>query len=169
MSVELLEKFQTGIVGLVGFAGVILTLFVNARISRRQAREDQNHERKVLAHALLSELTSLRRSTERNAQCLRDPASATPGVLIPAAHATPVFDANVARLGLLGSAQVGPVLEAYVYLEEFDRNLALLSRPDQSGLYRVLDAPYITPVTTMLESLLPRLDAAIAALKDQKR
>lgn len=169
MSIEFLEKFQTGIVGLLGFTGVILTLFVTAHISRRQAREGQEHERKVLAHALLAELTSLRRSTEGNAQDLRDGTSATPGMLIPAAHATPVFDANVARLGLLGDGQVGPILEAYIYLEEFDRNLALFSHPDHSERYRVVEAGYITRVTTMLESLLPRLDAAIAALKDQER
>ena len=38
------KTFQAAIVGLIGFAGVIITLVANARIARQQVREAQDHE-----------------------------------------------------------------------------------------------------------------------------
>ena len=128
---DLLEKFQTGIVGLIGFAGVIVTLVVNARLSRRNLRETHDHDRDTLARGLLAELRSSRRSLDRNLQQLRclDPVI-HPGLNMPAHNATPVFDSSIARLGLLPNECIDPVLNAYLCLKEFDRSMVLFTRPE---------------------------------------
>jgi hypothetical protein len=104
MYIDLLQKFQTGIVGLLGFTGVILTLFTNAWIARRQARDTRNHERETLARALLAELSSHRRSIARNVEEVTKRAEeGTGSLLAPAITNTLLFDASVARFGLVSS------------------------------------------------------------------
>lgn len=165
---NILERFQTGIVGLIGFAGVIITLFVNACITRRHANEARGHERVTLARALLTELSSHRRSVKQN---LKDMEKANPEageLLLPAIRETAVFDANVSHLGRLSAVQVGPVLEAYLRLKEFNRSIALFSTPDSTGHYQAVGGQDAPKVGHMLQSLSPHLDAAIAALGGTK-
>ncbi|MGH6912114.1 MAG: hypothetical protein ACREH3_00210 [Geminicoccales bacterium] len=119
--IELLEKFQAGIVGVLGFAGVIITLVVNACITRRHARETRSHERETLARALLAELSSQRRSVKDNVEIFEKAGRGKGELLVPAIAKAAVFNANVSHLGRLSAVQVGPVLEAYIVLEEFDR------------------------------------------------
>ena len=75
-----------------------------------------------------------------------------------------MFDANVSHLGRLPAAQVGPVLEAYIVLKEYNRSLVLFSTPDNSGQYRAVGGQDAPQVGLMLQSLLPRLEVAIASL-----
>ena len=166
MIIDFLERFQTGIVGLIGFTGVILTLFVNAWIARRHGRDARKHERETLGRALLAELSSHRQSIKRNIEAVTERAgNGTGALLVPAITNTPVFDASVARIGLLPGEQLGPVLEACLTLKEIDRSISLISAPDVSGHYRIIKGEYAPKAQPMLESLLPVLDAAIAALE----
>ena len=169
---HLLEEFQTGvatlIVGMLGFAGVIITLVVNARITRRDAREARRHERETLARALLAELSSHRQSVKKNVEDMEKTNMGTGQFLVPAIIETPVFDANVSHLGRLSAAQVGLVLDAYLVLKEYNRSLVLVSTPENSGHYRAVEAQCAPQVGLMLQSLLPHLDAAIAALDGAK-
>ncbi len=93
---ELLAKFQTGIVGLIGFAGVILVLVVNAWIVRRQVRNQRDHESDTLARALLAELRIYHQVFSGGVEIPTDHSPTERKLLVPAASATPVFDANVA-------------------------------------------------------------------------
>jgi hypothetical protein len=54
--VDLVERFQTLVVGITGFAGVIASLVVNAWLARRQQAQRVEHERDVLRTALRAEL-----------------------------------------------------------------------------------------------------------------
>ena len=50
--VEFFEKFQTFLLGLLGFAGVIYTIIMNARLARQQHERELSHERTALRTAL---------------------------------------------------------------------------------------------------------------------
>ncbi len=165
MLLEVLGKFQTGIVGVVGFVGVIMTLVANAWIARRRDAKLRAHEKDTLARALSAELRIYRRSVASNVGDAGPEHSTDAEHLIPARSALPVFDANVGRLGLLDANQVGPVLEVYTTLKEFDRALVLFSTPDQSGLYRAVPAERAAMVYRLFASMVPKLDRAIAALE----
>jgi hypothetical protein len=56
----LLREYQTLIVGAVGFAGVIATLFTNAWLSRKEHTRQVDHERTALKAALSAELSIIR-------------------------------------------------------------------------------------------------------------
>ncbi len=65
-----LNNYQTLIVGVVGFAGVILTLLYNAKTARAQRDEEREHERRALRAALIAELQINRYSLEENSRLL---------------------------------------------------------------------------------------------------
>jgi len=56
------ERFQTIFVGLLGFAGVMLTLWYNARVGRRQGERVLRNEQASICAALHAELTIRRES-----------------------------------------------------------------------------------------------------------
>src|SRR5690606_22562409 len=59
---QLAKDFQTVIVGLIGFSGVIFTLYTNARLSRKQHERNISHEKEILKAALHAELELARRT-----------------------------------------------------------------------------------------------------------
>ena len=69
--VEFFEKFQTFLLGLLGFAGVIYTIIMNARLARQQHERELSHERTALRTALCAEIEILRGSYEDRSQTLR--------------------------------------------------------------------------------------------------
>ena len=54
------KDFQSGIVGILGFTGVIITLFVNADLAQLTRHEQIKQSRVVLQTALQQELTSIK-------------------------------------------------------------------------------------------------------------
>lgn len=160
-----LERFQTGIVGAVGFVGVIVTLVANAWIARRRDAALRAHERETLIRGFSAELRAYRQVIASSAESLNTESPADGELQIPAHSAMPVFDANVGRLGLLDESQVGPVWDAYTMLKEFDRALVLFSKPDQSGLFRAVPAARAAKVRQMFGGMVPKLDSAIAVLE----
>ena len=62
-----IQHFQTQIVGIIGFAGVIATLWFNARQARNQRIDERHHESEALRTALIEELKIIRESVTENA------------------------------------------------------------------------------------------------------
>jgi hypothetical protein len=71
------QEFQTLTVGIVGFAGIILTLCFNARQAREQRREERRHECQTLRAALLEELKINRETLVSNMRDVRETAMAS--------------------------------------------------------------------------------------------
>ena len=59
---ELIETYQTLIVGILGFLGVIATLIFNSKLSRDLRKDELKHERNSIRQALITELESLKGS-----------------------------------------------------------------------------------------------------------
>jgi hypothetical protein len=67
---NLIKDFQSGLVGVLGFAGVIITLWWNAHLSEQTRLQELNQTRQTLQSALHQELWSVRqelRNIERYA------------------------------------------------------------------------------------------------------
>jgi hypothetical protein len=67
-----IQEFQTLTVGIIGFAGVISTLLINARQAREQRREERRHERQTLRVALIEELKINREMLAYNIDKVKD-------------------------------------------------------------------------------------------------
>src|SRR5919109_570157 len=75
-------EFQTLIVGCLGFAGVIITLVLNAWYSRQQRREERRHECQTLRVALIEELRIIRGALARETEKENDTSEAD-GYAVP--------------------------------------------------------------------------------------
>ena len=123
MLLDLLTRFQTLVVGVLGFGGVILTLFFNARLARRQRSDEREHERRVYRAALRVELQALRDVYTDRATMLE---TAPRGCLVPARAGTEVFDRLLDKIGLLSPEESAVVLRAFVLAKELPGRVRLL-------------------------------------------
>lgn len=121
-----LQTYQSGLVGLIGFGGVILTLRTNAKIARDGREETRKHERHVLATALLAE-TELQIDALQQAVIRMSPENLkTQSVAIPGINLSIVTEANFSKLGLLSNDAAQAVLASYLGREQTKLNLKLV-------------------------------------------
>ena len=95
----LLEKYQTLFVGLIGFAGVIATLFQNARLNRKQHERDLLHERTTLRQAMISELRILEDTFDDRSKTKAG--GEYQDWLVPARVSDSVYQAFLPRIGII--------------------------------------------------------------------
>ena len=166
-----LQTYQTLVVGFVGFTGVIITLWFNARTARDQRRDELAHEREVLRVALIAELKINRRSLRENAETLREnPPDSEGGAFVPTDPMDDVYRAFVPRIGLLSQDEVGKVMDAYLTLETFDAKLFLIGVPVPTSPRHVNVPGSNLPILAgMQESVLGPIDEAIGALEKSRR
>jgi len=167
-----LQQFQGTVIGLVGFAGVIATLFMNDLIARRQHAAAVMHERHSLRTALIEELQVLRSMYDGNARtCLKaqekipnpPPRAAFD---VPVYDMTDIYDRSTPRLGILSSPELGKVMRAYMMHRQVRHRIVnLLADPQTITASSVKVPATRTPLLkATCESLLPELDDAIALL-----
>jgi hypothetical protein len=165
---RVLQQFQTAIVGIIGFTGVILTLWWNARLARNVRTEAIKHDRVTLRATLLEELKVLKSSYERAGTELgevdRDSGG---GMSIPLDPLTAVYDQMLTRLGLLSANEIEKVMDAYLSVKQTKFSLLLIrdeTRMPVDGWISI-SGRYCGVVKGMYESLLPKFDAAISVLR----
>lgn len=161
-----LETYQTLVVGLVGFAGVIATLVVNAKIARDQRREEREHEREVLRGSLIAELRINRRSLEENSRLLKEqPPDDQGGVMVPTDLIDGAYRSLIQRIGLLSDDEVSRVMWAYGALETYSAKLFLIGVPVHTSPRHVqVPAQNATYLVAMQEGMFALVDEAIEAL-----
>ena len=121
----LLEKYQTLVVGLVGFTGVIATLYANSRLDRKQHEREILHEERALRQALISELRILQGILEDRSQTKSG--GQYSDCMFPAHIPDTVYRTFLPRIGILSSEEVSAVMGAYVLVAELPQRLWLLS------------------------------------------
>lgn len=127
---DFVENYQTLIVGILGFIGVMATLVLNALLARRAEQRRITHETGVLRTALIEEMKVQRdalvhavegsnRATDRSNVGKQD-------ALTPLRRWTDIFDNSLSKLGLLTPNEVAAVLDAYLPLKELTSKVRLL-------------------------------------------
>jgi hypothetical protein len=166
--IDVLRQFQTGIVGIIGFAGVIITLLTNAKIARNAREDTIRHERSTLRTALCEELQMLRDTYAHNAEFL---STRRPGpgehLDVPLLDMTNLFDSMHEKLGLLTRQQLAAVLNAYMMHRQMRHNMVSLLGgtpiPSATGVRVPQSSTEI--LRKLYEKLIPEFDKAINALK----
>ena len=165
---ELLERFQTSIVGVLGFTGVILTMIVNAKTQRGLQSAQRQHEVRALRTALVVELKANVQMYEVRISDLSQ-ANGTHHALVPSKVTNNIYQSSLPDVGLLSAHEVESVLRAYLLLEEMPYRLRLLAGTNNVGGYNDefirIDADKQDAARKIHEALLPRLREAVAALE----
>jgi hypothetical protein len=162
---EWLYKYQTLIVGIVGFAGVIFTLFYNAKTVRDQRDEEREHERKALRAALIAELQINRYALEENSRQLREKPSKGV-VFVPTDRMDGTYQSFLPRIGLLSEGEVSKVMSAYLTLETYNAKLFLVGAPVHTSPRHVeVPAKNFKLLAAIQERVLEPVDQAIEALE----
>lgn len=161
-----IEKFQTLIVGVIGVAGVIVTLLYNAKVARDQRRDERDHEREALRVALIEELQINRRSLKENSDKLReDPPNERGGAYVPTDPMDDAYRSFVPKIGLLSQEEVSKVMEAYLSLQTYNAKLFLLGVPvNTSPRHAKVPAENCTALADLQEVMIGPIDEAIEAL-----
>ena len=123
------QEFQSLIVGTLGFAGVIITLVLNALYAREQRREERSHECQTLRVALIEELSINRMSLARNVEEIKNVPDGRGGFDVPTNPMDDAYRAFTHRIGLLTRAEVSKVMFAYLTLRQHNANLFLVGGP----------------------------------------
>jgi hypothetical protein len=123
---ELLDRFQGAIAAciaaFIGFAGIIITIRSNARISERTLRNQRSQEKDALVTTLYSELTTIGDIIDENLAKL----DVIEDIFLHPLHNEDTFlDACVGKLGLLQQQTISKVLRAYLAWKEVPKKLIL--------------------------------------------
>jgi len=171
----LLKDYQSGLVGLLGFTGVIVTLIVNAKLARRQHERKLADERAILRGALLAELTILRNVYQDRIEKVADRPGPGSGIIVPVHVISEVYNRLMDKLGLLTSDEAGKVISAYLLARELPENVRLVKwskqlPADQDTEHFILvPPPAIETVLKMHRVQLGEIEKAIDALTNATR
>ena len=119
----ILEQFQTTIVGIVGFAGVIWTLHANSKNARVEHRRQLGSRRTALRRILTAELRNYERALKKNLESERPNDR-----LISVGRIHRLFsDQLAADLGLLELHEIDVVVNALISLDGMEHFLENIS------------------------------------------
>ncbi len=123
---QLLKDFQTLIVGVIGFGGVVLTLLANSWMSRRKQTQLIEHETCSLRTALIAELEQIEKSFKAKAIPVKEEEQPS-GAFHPKETQLPIYENFVGKFGLLTKEEVSVVIKAYNLVNEAPTRIQLLS------------------------------------------
>lgn len=159
------QEHETLTVGVLGFVGVISTLWINAWQAREQRREERRHERQTLRAALIEELKINREALVGNTENI-DNISETGGYFVPTDLMDDGYRAFTDRIGLLSQAEVRKVMYAYLSLRTYNAKLFLVGVPPHTGDRHVQVPAENGPLLSgMQESLIGPINEAIEVME----
>lgn len=108
------ERFQTAIVGIIGFAGVVLTIRMNAKAARMQQERQIESDRRALRRALCAELEYVRVCFQAVCEGNTNWTSGKPAsICVPNLPPTPIYTNAIGKIGLLSEREIAAVVKAY--------------------------------------------------------
>lgn len=162
------KDFQTLIVGLFGFAGVIYTLRVNAQLALEQHERNVAHETEIMSTALRAELHIIKNSYIDNS-APEENSEETSDAFFPEKTYTDAYHAFVGKIGLLSRDQASSVIKAYNSAEEVPNRLRLLSSGHDASFekpgYIFVKAEHYLKAIGIYKAMLPAVEEAITKLE----
>jgi hypothetical protein len=163
----ILENFQTLIVGTIGFAGVVYTIYKNAQIAREQTDSIRSHNRDAFRTAIYCELETIKDMFETRAKDLgADPPSF---VILPELVTINVYASLRSKIGLLTTEEITPIIKAYLLIEELPMRLKVLADHSEAGAhyegYIYIGKEQVKNAGKLHESFLIKINEALNAIK----
>ena len=165
--------YQTLIVGAFGFAGIIITLIINAKIARAQRNDEREHERRAIRVALLAELKINRDSLQKNLykEEVRSREGRSDVLVVPTDRLDGAYLAFLPKIGVLSEDEVNEVMLAYLTLLTYNAHLFFIGKPDtMSPRHVYVPSEKVKWLMGMQKDTLEPIDQAINVLeKGQER
>jgi hypothetical protein len=122
----------------------------------------------VVINALTAELNALRELVGRQIEEFKKPLAADESLLLEKDELGLIFPAMIPKLGVLPTKTVKTVVDTYMSLRTYDNVKALLcsKRGVVAERYHEVTASVLPKIKTATESLPPKIDAALAALRN---
>ena len=150
---------------ITGFAGVILTLVVNAKVARFQQERQWAADRRALRQGLLVELQSLS-ATLRERIKLCDEADPLQGKMLCPKFEVPIYRASLSRLGRITGSEAHTVFTAYDALVTQEQEaVAVLGKPRTGETYIISGSNISLYRKVMAEAILPKIEKALKELR----
>lgn len=178
ITLEYLERFQTLVVGVLGFLGVMATLWYNANLLRKQRtgevakertlrEENRKHERENLRVALLAELDINREYIEEQLEFEKDQIEEIEApVLVPLNYLNGVYSAFLPKLGELSESEVKKIMQVYLLIQELNAYLiGLGSHHYKDSQHVMVETKYMELVTNREKKIIQSINDAIKALQ----
>lgn len=166
----LAKDFQTLFGTLVGFAGVCLTLWFNARVGDSRRADEIAHDRRTLRFALASELSIIQLSLNSWKEIL-DEIEIEGSVALPrsfdAEGASRAYRATLAKIGLLTEPEIQKTVLAYSLYEALSKMSHDMEKqfdpknPDQA--MRLAFRAYQLAVTNAVAATSEAIESIVAA------
>lgn len=159
MFYNVIKDFQSGLIGILGFIGVIITLWWNAHSAEQTRVQERNQARHTLQSALQQELRSIREELANIKRSAIDKSSAQFTLEQPYVYRTLVKD-----IGTLESETARTVIRVYrdLYLT---MNLIRGMARGQDKAVVTLDEKQVQNAASEVTAVEHELDEAIKALE----
>jgi hypothetical protein len=163
------DKYQTFIAGIIGFIGVIFTIYYNAKQARLQHTRELNHKKLAVRTALIEELTLILSSYQERIETLTLEKCKN-SVLIPTNVPNQAYMQLISEIGILDLSEIKLVMTAYQLAIELPVRLNLMVtsselEPEKMG-YIKIDNSQILNIAQLHKNFVPSFESAINALKD---
>ena len=162
------EKYQTFIVGILGFGGVIITIYMNARLSRSQHERQIAHDRRAFRTAISSELRIIKKILDGRCKQIDEDGEKS-SAFYPEHISTEVYNKLINKIGLLSQHEIETVIEAYALVNDLPIRLRLLSTEHDTSFkrqgYIYIDAGHESTAIGVHKSFLPKIEKAIQTIK----
>lgn len=123
---ELLERFQTSIAALVGFAGIIITIRANAKLAAGERKKIRLHEKEALIATLWGELTTIKDILDNSLAKFEHGGGPTDLICPVHQNSHGFVDQVGVRLGLLRKDTVSKTVQAYLAWREMPKKMILV-------------------------------------------
>jgi hypothetical protein len=160
------KEWQESIAALIGFAGVIITLIINAAIQRQHQEAAENEAKKSLRAAITAEFQLLQRSLEGNIPTATANPDDQGSLLVPKEPLRSfVFGVPNTNLGILGPVVAAAVVKARLSYEELHRRYALIATHGESNRHFAIPVTSARLFDGMTENTIEVIKQALKALK----
>ena len=169
--VDFLERFQTLVVGALGFLGIIVTIATNAWLTRRQYSRQIKHEGDMLRVALRAELGIIRDAFVDRVNTLANAAPGHTSILIPLDTMTDAYSQLLEKIGLLSQDEIRAAMKAYLLVKQLPERMRLLQREHGAGVekkapFAKIDGDLFNVISQMHKNYLEDIEAALSALSE---
>ena len=167
---DLFERYQTFIVGIVGFIGVIYTIRKNATLMRNQHEREVSHEKLATRTALVEELKLLSDSyIDRIAMFEEDNDKGT--AAIPANVPNDAYLQLLPNIGLLTPKEIKLVMTAYQLANELPNRLEFMTVKSNGAninpAYIYIDNSHYSHAAQLHKNFLGNIKEALSALNNE--
>ncbi len=159
---QLFKDFQYILVGLIGFSGVIITLVVNARISRKARKEAADSERRALRAALFAELGFNKTRYANMIETLNAMKGDRMGMPIDTVDT--FYYGMIDRLGILSPQELTAIIPAYARMTSLKMGLRFQFKEHHTGNI-VVEQSKVPWIIDAVKHVIPSVEAAIAELE----